>query len=106
MRRWKKRQIPTLAIVALAFVSFGFVPKAVATVILTTDRSLFLSSNSIVSTEAFDEFPHPTQFPLSDHSVTIYLVTYCDHSPSRAGGGIEFSCQKAELSFKKGVLKR
>jgi hypothetical protein len=46
-----------------------------ASIIFDTDPSLFLSTNPIVSTETFDEFP-VTQFP--GQSVTIDGVTYSD----------------------------
>ena len=82
MRRWIKSAIPRMGSFAVAIVTLGSSTGAMATVILSTDRSLFLSSNPIVSTETFDEFPHPTQFPLSNHSVTIDLVTYFDPAPN------------------------
>ncbi len=78
----RNQVMSTIAAFAVAVIAIGTSTYAIATVILTTDRSLFLSSNSIVSTETFDEFAHPTQFPVSDQSVTIDLVTYFDPTPA------------------------
>jgi hypothetical protein len=82
MRRWTNSAIPRMAAFAVVIVTLGSSTRAVAAVILSTDRSLFLSSNPIVSTETFDDFPHPTQFPVTNHSVTIDLVTYFDPAPN------------------------
>ncbi len=82
MRRWTKSAIPRMGASAVAIITLGDGTRAIATVILTTDRSLFPSSNPIVSAETFDEFPHPTQFPLSNQSVTTDLVTHFDAVPN------------------------
>jgi hypothetical protein len=58
----------------LALLSIG--GQVQATVTLTTDRTVFLGSNSIVSTETFDEFVTPTQFPIADQTITISGVSY------------------------------
>src|SRR5438132_331749 len=82
MRRSTKAAIPRMGAFAVAIVTRGSGTRALVTVILATDLSLLLRPNPIASTEIFDEFSHPTQFPLSDQSVTIDLVTYFDPSPT------------------------
>jgi hypothetical protein len=77
-----KKPLLSLIGFCLITVGLGLSPPLGATVIVTTDRSLFLSSNPIVSTETFDEFFHPTQFPLVNQFITIDLVTDFDPTPA------------------------
>jgi hypothetical protein len=49
-----------------------------ASLIVTNDRAVFLSSNPIESTETFDGYSSPTWFPVGERTVTIDQVVYVD----------------------------
>jgi hypothetical protein len=64
MRRWTKSAIPRMGAFAAAIVTLGYDSRASTTLIVALRSPLLLSFTPIISTEPFDEFSHPTEFPL------------------------------------------
>jgi hypothetical protein len=65
----------------LMVAAHGSTAEAAAATNLTFDEAAFLSSNPIVSTETFDEFATPTEYPPTQRRVVIDAVRYRSVDP-------------------------
>jgi len=78
MERWTKSAIPGMGAFAAAIVTLGYDSRATATLIVAIRRPLLFSFTPIISREPFDEFPHPTEFPLLNlNSFTYSSLALC-----------------------------
>jgi hypothetical protein len=78
-----------LIAVPLILVAHGGTADAAPDPTLTFDRAAFLSSNPIVSTETFDEFATPTEFPPKQRRVVIDAVRYRSVDPGPPSWAID-----------------
>lgn len=83
MRRSTKSALPRMGAFAIGLVRLVFnssSTRASATLIVALRRQLLFNSTPIVSTETFDEFPYPTEFPLLNlNSFTYSGLTLIFH---------------------------
>ena len=70
-----------LVVAPLMVAAHGSSADAVAATTLTFDKTAFLSSNPIVSTETFDEFATPTEYPPTQRRVVIDAVRFRSVDP-------------------------
>jgi hypothetical protein len=88
-RRAARVLAAALVAAPLALTASGGAAEAAPGATVTFDQTSFLSSNPIVSTETFDEFASPTEYPPTQRRVVIDAVRYRSVDPAPPGWVID-----------------